>query len=298
MERADDRAGIRHLERAGEARHDRHDLRLRHRKVDLADVEEWVAECVDAVAFDVRHRAGGRHVEVAVEEHRTDRIARREARFRIAAGRLRAGARSGGNGDEAHLIEIRAEARHRLRGEARHRERNRDRPRARPGAQRLRVERGRDLVEDPFRLVVRQRFQELGAADARRRGRDLARRQLPAARRDLQHLVDRRDAADRLLGELPAVGERADHFAVDVDRRAAHAGDDPRAVRHRIGDARDDHVLIGSDVRHHPDDLDVEPLQLVPFEDRDAVAFHPLVDLGERHDRVGGGEHGSAAQHQ
>ena len=60
-----------------------HDLRLRHRKADLADVEERMAEGVDAVAVDVRHRAGRRHVEVAVEEHRADRIARAEARFRL-----------------------------------------------------------------------------------------------------------------------------------------------------------------------------------------------------------------------
>ena len=72
-------------------------------------------------------------------------------------------------------------------------------------AHRLRVETGRDLVEDPFRLVVRERFQELGAADPRRWQRDAAAlaRKPPRAR----------SSAFRSIGVMPATGSFANCHA-------------------------------------------------------------------------------------
>src|SRR5205823_2035787 len=76
---------------------------------------------------------------------------------------------------------------------------------------------------------------------------------------------------------------RADAFAVEEDRRAAHAGDDAGAAHFRRVDFGQDAVLSRPDVVEDADDLHVELLKSRPLEDGQAVALHPLVDLRERH---------------
>ena len=99
-----------------------------------------------------------------------------------------------------------------------------------------------------------------------------------------QHRLDRRDAAERLLGEAPGVGDRAHQLAVDVDRAAAHAGDDAGELDARILGADQDDVLLGQEVPHHRDDPDLERLRLGALEDGERLADHPRLHVGERHD--------------
>ena len=71
-------AGVGELERGGQAGQEADDLRLGHREVHFAHVQERMAEGVDAVAVDVGDGAGGRDVEVAAQQHGADGVAGRE----------------------------------------------------------------------------------------------------------------------------------------------------------------------------------------------------------------------------
>ena len=85
-------------------------------------------------------------------------------------------------------------------------------------------------------VVARQRKLDLHA----RAGRP--RRCRP---RRVGHLVDRRDAGDRLLREAAErVGDRADQPSVDVDRAAAHAGDDAGLGERSAFEPRENQVAL------------------------------------------------------
>ena len=53
-------------------------------------------------------------------------------------------------------------------------------------------------------------------------------------RADVEHVRDRREPAERILVESPAVGQRADQLALDEDRAAAHATDDAAVQQARV----------------------------------------------------------------
>ena len=100
-------------------------------------------------------------------------------------------------------------------------------------------------------------------------------------RRGVDHLVDRRDAGDRLLGELPErVRHGADQPAVDVDRAAAHAGDDAGVGERPAFEPRQDQVAArADDVAQHAEDVDLELVEAVALEDRAADADHARAEL-------------------
>ena len=113
---------------------------------------------------------------------------------------------------------------------------------------------------------------------------------------DVEHALDRRDPADRVLRERPAVGERADELFVDVDRAPAHAGDDSGLLESPPVDAREDQVLLRGVALEHADDLDVEPLDArAVAEIREPVAAscrRPALSTG----KISVGGSGDAAQ--
>ena len=76
------------------------------------------------------------------------------------------------------------------------------------------------------------------------------------------HLAERRDAGDRLLAEGPGVGDGAEQLAVDVDRAAAHAGDDAGLVQVQAGQPAQDQVAAGAGVLQDAEHLGVERLDL------------------------------------
>ncbi len=102
-----------------------------------------------------------------------------------------------------------------------------------------------------------------------------------------------------ILGEGPTVCQRPDELAVDVDRAAAHAGDDSGVLEPGARHARQDHVLPGRDPFDGPDDLDVEALNtLAVAEVAQAVALHSGQDPIRRQDLGRLRENGSARQRQ
>src|SRR5262249_51899810 len=97
---------------------------------------------------------------------------------------------------------------------------------------------------------------------------------------DVEHTLNPSDAAERVLREWPAIGERADELPIDVDGAAAHAGDDARVLQPRTRDARENQILARSVPPEEPKDFNIEPLDPVAVaEVRDAVALHARRDL-------------------
>ena len=77
-QRADGLAGRRELGRRKQARQHRVDVGARHRELGRAQVVHRMAEGVDAVAVDVRDRAGAAEQQIAGDEVHADGIARLE----------------------------------------------------------------------------------------------------------------------------------------------------------------------------------------------------------------------------
>ena len=75
-ESPDDLARGRQLHRREEAGQHRIDVRSSHRELGGPQVVHRVAERVDALAVDVRDGAGAAELQIAVEEHHADRVAR------------------------------------------------------------------------------------------------------------------------------------------------------------------------------------------------------------------------------
>ncbi len=94
-----------------------------------------------------------------------------------------------------------------------------------------------------------------------------------------EHLADGLDAADGVFGESPAVGDRADHFILNVDGGAGHAGDDAGVFETEAGAADEDGVLSGREVFHDVDDFDIEAFDFSGVHDGEAVAFHAGLDF-------------------
>ena len=112
-------------------------------------------------------------------------------------------------------------------------------------------------------------------------------RQLPARGRERRvgdHLRDRRDPGNRFLGELAErIRHRADEPAVDVDRAAAHAGDDAGVGQRPALEPREDQIAFRTDdVAEHAKDVDLELVEPVALEDRPADAGHAGLQLVQR----------------
>ena len=245
---ADHLAHRRDLERRHQAGQQRVDVGARHRERRRAEIEERMAERIDAIAVHVRHRAGGAHLAVAAEQRDADRIARLAA-VRCSRSSLSPDeppARTGVNpaSRNAPPTSVADSSRQCRSSRAASRSDEATRPFVPalddPATRILHV--GRPIGERP-RRARRSR-------EARRASRSGVMRQLdPRLRRPrrggrrcggrVDHLRDRRDAGDRFLRErADGVGHRADQAAVDVDRAAAHAGITPVWRAGRLRDAR------------------------------------------------------------
>ena len=107
------------------SRQRRVDVCAGHRERRRPEIEERMAECVDAIAVDVRHRAGCAEIRVTRQQRYAHRIARpkRGRRFRrLSAGGPRE------HGLEAAVPENRRQQIGGLRGDAAHHERGGDWP--------------------------------------------------------------------------------------------------------------------------------------------------------------------------
>ncbi|MCY1012295.1 hypothetical protein OV079_43525 [Nannocystis pusilla] len=281
----------RQLHRALDAGDDHVDARVGDRQVARAGAEHLVAErqqLLALLAADPRDGAVGRDRVVAADQHDRHRVAALPGLGRrglgVADGRAAAAAARG------HEAESVGEVAGRLGPEAAHRHRRAERRQAAlrrqvVGAASRRQGRGAEAehrVGPPGRAVAG------GRADPVVRQHFWPKGQLA----DGEHVGDRGDAADRVLVEAVAVGQRADQLAVDVDRAAAHAADDAGVDHPRVGGAEQDRVLTRQVVADDVDDLDLEAVGAGAGEDGDRVTLHAGAHVLDGHDvgpRGGGG---------
>ena len=199
-----------------------------------------MAESEDPVAVDVGRRSDRGHIEVAADE--LDARRRRPSRREAAAGRvgglgLRRRSRPGGPGSPGGRRTSWALSKARRR-------KNRRRRAAARGARRVNpLPRPPRPVASASRNVPESSSWVMPSRMMTARGG--ARRGFFRRRADGEHLLDRRDPGDGLLGEAEAVGDGADELAVDIDGAAAHAADDAGRFEAAALEPGQDDVALG-----------------------------------------------------
>ena len=247
-----------------------------------------MAEGQDLVAVDIRHGPDGGHVQVAGDELQGDRIPFTQGQIRgqrLVGGLLRSGRRW----LEAQRAEDAAGGLHRPVRESGKKKRHPQR-------------RQRDSLPCEGRPRLRGRApggQHVihGHGGTERSGRHRLAARLGRLGGDGQHLADRRDPGDRLLGIGESVGNGPQDLAVDIDGAAAHAGDDAAPDQGRMaGQPGDDDGALGIGIGDDAQDLDVELLDRAAEEDRAGLALQPGLDLAEGIDGRGGPGEGGGEQ--
>ncbi len=263
-ERADLFGGVNDLEGVQRRRHRGQHARLGHGNINGAKLQYRMSAGEKAFGIDVGHGAGRGDVHVAAHQDHADR---RPGLDRF--GLLLVGNRTGAH-DRRHARrrELRGEALHGVFGETGKYQRRLD------GSKQVRESRNAGTAGAggvAFRFGNhRLRVGRLGLVQ----------------RVNLEHLLDRGHAADRLLGEIADTeGECAHQFAVNVNRAAAHAGDHARVFGLLPAEAHQDDVALGAvDVAHDAQDLDVHRLRLHTLEYGVGDAFHARLDFAQGHD--------------
>ena len=97
-----------------------------------------------------------------------------------------------------------------------------------------------------------------------------------------EHLSDRRDAGDRILGEGPRVGNGADELPAYVHRAPAHSRDDPGPLEEIAARLREDEVGPGTVSLKHAENRHRKAVDLGPPKHAQAVSGHAGTD------RIGG----------
>ena len=105
-----------------------------------------------------------------------------------------------------------------------------------------------------------------------------------------QHGRDGGHAGHRILVEAKAIGQGAHQEVAlggigDVDRAAAHAGDDAAVLEVQPRAADHDHVLLRQLVVQDPDELDAKALDLCAAHHGQAEALHARLDVAGGHGR-------------
>ena len=110
----------------------------------------------------------------------------------------------------------------------------------------------------------------------------------------LQHFLDGPDAGDGIFGVGKGQRDRADQFAIDVNRAAAHALHDAGMLERSAGKPPQDQRFLRAGIFQNAEDLNLKILDFVAVENRLADAVHARPDIFEGHDGEGrmGGRHG------
>lgn len=95
------------------------------------------------------------------------------------------------------------------------------------------------------------------------------------------HLLDRLDTSNRLLGVRKTQRNRAHQFAVDVHRASAHSLHDSSSLQRPTGQSSQNDGLLWSDVLEHTEDFDLELFDAVPLEDGPADTVHSGTDIAK-----------------
>ncbi len=299
-ERADHFASRGELQRRSQARKNRIDVGPRHRELGRPQVVHRVTEGVYAVAVDMRNRPGGANLEVAVQKTNTDCVTwlQRSLVGHLADGRS---AGTSASRNEALIAECRAKQPRDVRLESRHDKWGRDR--AQKGSDSITRKAGsadadeagiaRPFGERPVpvqcpsercdQVLVGQRKIQLNAGSTRTRVREA---------RGICHFCDWSDASDRFFGKgTECVGHCADQTSIDVDRTAAHPGDDASVRQWATFQARKDQVSACADhVLDHAENPGAKFLDSRPIEHGPAHSHHSGTDLVHAHVGRGGFE--------
>ena len=115
----------------------------------------------------------------------------------------------------------------------------------------------------------------------------ISRRRSEPAWLGAQHLLDRADAGDGLLGKREREGDCADETAVDGDGAAAHPLENAGFFERAAGEAGENHALLWADVFKNAEDLDVELFDFCAGEDGTADAVQAGLHLTQGEDGEG-----------
>ena len=96
------------------------------------------------------------------------------------------------------------------------------------------------------------------------------------------HLLDGLDAGDRLFGEGESQRHGSEQFAVDIDWTSAHSLHYARLGERTAAQFREDDALLWREVLEDTEDLDLEFLDTVAFENGPANATQARADIFER----------------
>jgi len=101
----------------------------------------------------------------------------------------------------------------------------------------------------------------------------------------VEHFLDRPDAGDGFLRESETHGDRANEFAVDVNRAAAHSLEDAGLGQRPAGKLRQDDGLLRPDVFENAENLDLEFINAIARKNSLPDALHAGPDVLQREDR-------------
>ena len=246
----------------GRGKHHQH-IALAHRHVDRSEIEERVPERQYPFAVVIGNRAKPGHAHVSGNKDPGDRLARPQRSLPIRR-RLRSAqgaACPARHCCDAHLLQSGRERVHGFLGKSGKADRRVDRyHRGIVKEIRSGVEAG-DLLPRAWSFrVARPRFIEVV---------------------DFEHQLDRRDPADRVRRKYAEPKRhRANQFAVNINRTAAHSPGDIGA-RRAAAHLPDDDVLPGTPhILPRADDFDRNGLGFGTFKDRPADGVHPRLHFG------------------
>ena len=101
--------------------------------------------------------------------------------------------------------------------------------------------------------------------------------------RGIQDVLNRRDPGDGLLGkDAELQGERSGKFAIEINRTAAHAGNDAGMLDFGALELNKNDGLLGpEEIFQHSNDFEVEFFDLVTGEDGIGIALHTGLNLAK-----------------
>ena len=103
------------------------------------------------------------------------------------------------------------------------------------------------------------------------------------------HLLDRLDTRDSLLGVRKTKRNRANQLAVNVNRASAHSLHHASALQRSAGEPGQNDGLLWSDILEYAEDFDLELFDAVTLEDGPADSMHSGANVSKREKSSGSG---------
>lgn len=103
------------------------------------------------------------------------------------------------------------------------------------------------------------------------------------------HLLDRLDTGNSLLGVRKSQRNRARQLAVNVNRASAHSLHHSSSLQRSAGQPRQNDGLPWSDVLEYAEDFDLELFDALPLEDGPADSTQSGVDIAKGEKTLAGG---------